>query len=90
MSNDAHSFINIYLQHFKRAMGKEHVRVSDKQLNHIMCQIHNLESFEIHEEEWEEKVIEHFDNLPISNNGNILAFIKASHRYFEVNMYDQY
>jgi hypothetical protein len=32
----------------------------------------------------EEKVVEHFDNLPKKNNGNILAFLQASFRYFEV------
>lgn len=90
LSNDDHVFIEIYLKHFKRKKRKNHHLVSEKQQLHIMSQIYNLESFAVSEQDWEEQVIEHFQNLPARNNGNILAFIQASHRYFEVYMYDQY
>jgi hypothetical protein len=33
-------------------------------------------------EDWEEAVQEHFDNLPKGNDGDILAFLEASRRYF--------
>ena len=79
-------FIFFYLKTFKEYMGKDHMKVKTSDCYKINEAISELKSNDISLEEWEEAVIEHFANLPKSNNGNILAFIKASKRYFNVEV----
>ena len=47
-------------------------------------------SFDIDKKEWEKQAVYHLNHLPKNNNGSILPFLKASHRYFEVGVYDQF
>jgi DNA-binding Lrp family transcriptional regulator len=79
-------FVSFYLEVFKRFKGKDHVSVKVSDYYRIQETIDELKSNGITIEEWEEAVIEHFENLPKSNNGNILAFLKAARRYFDVEM----
>lgn len=90
LTSDEHIFIKIYLKHFKRNMKKQHMRVSVEDHQWIMNQIEHLTSYDISEQEWEEQVIDHFNTLHKDNNGNIIAFLHASQRRFEVGMYDQF
>lgn len=79
-------FLDFYLKTHEHFLGKKHVRVTDEQekyINHCIAEI--KDTYDIEFETWQEEVINHFENLPKSNNGNILAFLKASHRYFEIN-----
>lgn len=88
LPKSAHVFIEIYIKHFERRKRKKHPKVTYEKVQHVLNQIEYLESFDVLDGEWEEKVIEHFDNLPDKNNGNILAFIEASQRHFEIPMYN--
>ena len=79
-------FLDFYLKTHEHFLGKKHVRVTDEQENYINHCISEIrDTYDIELETWQEEVVSHFENLPESNNGNILAFLKASHRYFEIN-----
>jgi DNA-binding transcriptional regulator YhcF (GntR family) len=73
-------FLEIYNQQFFNKFGKQHMQITEEQQNIILEQIHCMEEF-IDHEEFDEIVYNHFENLPKSNNGNILAFIPAFKRY---------
>lgn len=77
------SFISFYIEELKKQTGKNHVKVNEKQLHYINESIAELKSVGMTYEDWKEKVRDHLSNLPKSNNGSILAFFKASKRYFE-------
>lgn len=79
-------FIFFYLKTFKEYKGKDHMKVKAIDCYKINEAISELGSNDISLGEWEEVVEEHFANLPKSNNGNILAFIKATKRYFDVGV----
>lgn len=81
---DDHPFLDIYNFHFYEKFNKKHMRVNEEQLNLVMENIYELEGYGIGEEEFTEAVEEHFANLPERNNGNIIAFIYALFRYFEI------
>lgn len=87
---DDSDFINIYLNYFSEKMKKKHPRVSEDNYAFVINQIEHLKSFDVTEENWKEQVVDHFTVLPKSNNGSIVAFLHASHRYFEVHMYNQF
>jgi predicted transcriptional regulator len=79
-------FLDFYLKTHEHFLGKNHVKVTpeqEKYINHCIAEI--KDTYDIELETWQEEVVNHFENLPKSNNGNILAFLKASHRYFEIN-----
>jgi predicted transcriptional regulator len=82
-------FLDFYLKTHEQFLGKKHVRVTDEQENYInYCISKIVNTYDIELETWQEEVVNHFENLPKSNNGNILAFLKASHRYFEIRLDD--
>lgn len=81
-----HSFLNTYNYYFKQVFKKDHMRVTPSQLEDIMNWIHELESYDIYDADFNQQAYDHFRNLPKSNNGNILAFRQASKRYFEVDI----
>lgn len=83
-SEDA--FVSFYLKAFRRCLGKEHMRVKVADHYYILGILNELRSWDIDYKTWCEAVEEHFTNLPKSNNGNILAFLKASKRYFDVEI----
>ena len=75
-------FFTFYLSEHKRILGKEHVRITKKSLEIIEEEIIELEKCCIEYEDWQEQVTLHLTSLPKSNNGSILAFLKAKFRYF--------
>ncbi|MNW43604.1 hypothetical protein D3C74_208090 [compost metagenome] len=84
------SYIETYLKYFSLKKNKQHVEVTEEQREWIINQIEHLREYEVTAADWEEQVRDHFDHLPKSNNGNIIAFLHASHRRFDIGMYDQF
>jgi len=80
------SFLAIYLREYRKCFNRPHMRVSPEKAKYIERALITLMSYDVSLDEFEKKVVEHFINLPKSNNGNILAFLKASFRYFEVDL----
>lgn len=78
-------FIDFYLRAYEFYCGKEHMRVSKENLDYIYKAI-AIFSENVPFDEWKDKVREHFETLPSTNNGSILAFFKASYRYFEIDL----
>lgn len=78
-------YIFIYLQ-VMNDFGYKHKRISDKNFNYIKNAINELKEYDIDIDDWENAVTAHFEKLPKSNDGDILAFLKAASRYFEVNI----
>jgi hypothetical protein len=78
------SFLGIYNAAFRRTLKKDHMKITEHQLLHIMHNIELLREFDITEEEFKKGVAEHFATLPSRNNGNILAFVPTFMRYFEI------
>lgn len=83
-------YIKTYLKYFELKKKKQHMRVTEEQREWIINQIEHLRSYEVTADQWEEQVRDHFEHLPRNNNGNIIAFLHASHRRFDVGMYDQF
>lgn len=81
-----HPFLYIYNSYFKQVFKKEHMGVTQEQLDLILSWINELEDMGIDDDGFEEKTSEHFNKLPSSNNGNIIAFRQASRRYFDVEI----
>lgn len=79
-------YISFYLRVFENHKHRKHMRVSKESYDYILTAIGILRSSDIDYDEWRQQVVNHFNNLPKSNNGNILAFLKASHRYFEIDV----
>lgn len=74
------SFLNIYNHYFKEKFHKDHMKITTENKEFILSQVQQI-STQIHPEEFKEIVSYHFENLPKSNNGNILAFFHALPRY---------
>lgn len=81
---DENEFLNIYNHYFQKKFNKHHPRVTEDQYERIMSVIQELYDYGIDRVKFGGVVEQHFDNLPKSNNGNILAFIQAFRRYFEI------
>lgn len=78
-------YINYYKSIFKEYLYKNHMRVTQDQLDYIIDSVNIIKS-DVEYSDWQNAVIEHFENLPDSNNGNIIAFLKASARYFNIDL----
>ncbi|WP_235886029.1 replication protein [Paenibacillus cymbidii] len=85
-SNDP--YVKTYLRIFEIFLNKKHMRVSEKQSEFIHQHIEKIRAWGIDIKEWTRQVDEHFAKLPASNNGNIIAFLEASDRYFEVRRHE--
>lgn len=90
LRDEGNSYIKTYLRYFSLKKNKQHMGVTEEQREWIMDQIEHLREHDITAADWEEQVKDHFEHLPKNNNGNIIAFLYASHRRFEIGMYDQY
>lgn len=87
LTNSYHAnFLEVYFKEFQQHFGKKHMRIYPEQLDYIDECISVLKCEDVDIEEWAVQVKKHFDTLPKSNNGNILAFLPASYRYFEVDL----
>lgn len=73
-------FFQIYNHYFFNKFKKPHMRIAQEKEAFIHEQIKAIES-QIDVEDFKRITEYHFENLPKSNNGNILAFIQASKRY---------
>lgn len=87
---DEDEYIKTYLKYFRQKKNKQHMRVTTEQREWIINQIEHLRSYEVTAADWEEQVREHFENLPKKNNGNIIAFLHASQRRFDIGIHDQF
>ena len=86
LPNDDNVCFKIYKDAYTKKFNKLHMKVSAN--NYILLQewVNSLANAEVMVNEYREVVEEYFDNLPPSNNGNIVAFIKTSKRLFDVDI----
>lgn len=90
LEREDNPYIKTYLKYFSHKKNKQHMRVTTDQYGWIMNQIEHLKSSDIPIKQWEDQVRDHFEKLPAKNNGNIIAFLHASHRRFDVGIHDQF
>ena len=84
ITSNGNVFLNLYNKYFYRQFKKEHMEVKYTDYLTIEAWLIELTSYGIDKEYWSEQVNEHFSFLPKKNNGNILSFMEASKRYFEI------
>jgi len=86
LPNDDNVCFKIYKDAYTKKFNKVHMKVSAN--NYILLQewVNSLAEAEVMVNEYREVVEDYFDNLPPSNNGNIVAFIKTSKRFFDVDI----
>lgn len=80
-------YIDSYLS-IMNLYGYKHKRVNDRNLDYITSGIEVLIDYDIDINMWSESVHEHFRKLPKNNDGDIVAFLIASKRYFDVDLKD--
>lgn len=85
LTNDDHTFIKIYCLYYNKHFSKAHMQIKESNYIELKSWIVELVSSGIDKDFYIEQVHEHFNSLPKRNNGNILSFMEASYRYFEVN-----
>lgn len=90
LASGDHPFIEIYLNYFKKKKRRMYNRVTESNYIHIINAIEHIASQGITDEDWEIGVKDHFRTLPDGNDGDILPFLEASFRHFEVHPYDLY
>lgn len=78
-------YISFYLKTMKDFDCKPK-RVNENNFNYIIKALEALREYDIDIDDWEEAVEKHFEKLPKNNDGDILSFLKAAARYFEVNI----
>lgn len=83
-TSNENSFVETYLKYFRIKKNKQHMRVTEEQFRMIHEQIEEIQSYGITIEEWEAEVRDHFEKLPKSNNGNIIAFLHSAPRRFDI------
>lgn len=80
----ADDYIKTYSFLFQKKFNKQHMLITDRQLNYIEWAISEIK--QLHDlSEFTKAVKQHFDNLPKSNNGSIIAFLETSKRHFDVD-----
>jgi phage replication O-like protein O len=85
------TFINFYLEYYKKAMKKEHVKISEESYMFIETQINHLIDCGTEQKEWEQQVKQFFkDPIHTPNNRSIVYFLNITYRYFDVGRYDQF
>lgn len=83
LTQDADSFISYYLSAYYDCIENRHPTVSTQNYDLLMEWLEEIkQSYDY--DEWCEIVDEHFNRLPSTNNGSIIAFAEASHRYFDI------
>lgn len=81
---DGNVYLTLYNDYFKKKFNKDHMAVKEDQYEDIIGNIELLEINDITPGAFSEAVEEHFNKLAEGNNGNILGFIPAFPRYFEL------
>lgn len=79
-------FVREYLK-VMTGHGLKHKRMSRDNYCRVLSGVHTLQEYYT-VSDFSEAVQEHFDNLPKSNDGDILPFLKASQRYFNEQLED--
>ena len=78
------SYLKAYCFYFKIIKGKEHMQIKESKLDEVIEWVNDLRHKDIDWEYFKDEVIEHFNNLPEGNSGNIIAFMESSQRHYEV------
>ena len=78
-------YINIYKNAYKQKFHKLHMKVTIENNDLIDVWLKELDGVAVDAEEFKIEVDDYFYNLPKSNNGNMIAFMKASSRIFQVD-----
>ena len=86
LSNDEHMFSKIYLSIYSLYMYDKHPTISKDNYTALHDWYDMLTNYDIDKKEFYKQVLEHFENLPESNNGSIISFMKASKRYFDLSI----
>lgn len=81
----ADDYIQNYLDLFQSKYKRSHYKVTQSQLDYIEWAIETIKEW-IDLVEFTKGVIEYFREIPETNNGNILAFLESSFRWFEVDV----
>jgi DNA-binding transcriptional ArsR family regulator len=79
-------YLSCYINEYRSKFGKDHPRVTEDQIIYIEQSIKSIKEYDVQYYTWAKTIKTYFNNLPADNNGNILAFLKASYRFFEVNL----
>jgi len=85
-SDTSKTFLKYYKQAIINNKGKEHCKVSENNQARIQANLKQLEDEGITAERWIDEVDIHFRDLKANNNGSIIPFLKASMRYFDINL----
>lgn len=84
LSQSDGTYISFYLSIHDQFMSKPHKRVSEENYDRIIQFVDNIKEF-IEYREWQEAVIEHFENLPANNDGDINSFMLSCFRQLNAN-----
>lgn len=85
--NDAY-YLEIYNDCFYKKFGKNHMKIPETEKDRILSIMRDLQNNDsISENEYRTVVKEHFDTLPINNDGNVLAFIPTLMRKLNFEYY---
>ncbi|WP_339851157.1 hypothetical protein MKY42_11625 [Paenibacillus sp. FSL W7-1088] len=75
-------YSQIYNTLYHKKFGKDHPKVTMKQMEQIREGIADLHEIGVTEEDYTEAVEKHLENLPRKNDGKIFPFLKAYMRHF--------
>ena len=78
-------WLQAYGRIHKQYTGRYHKRISNNNVDYILSAIEKLRELDIDDETWIKATEEHFQYLPKNNDGDILSFLKATMRYFEID-----
>lgn len=73
-------FGTMYLSIYREVFTREHPRINEQSIADIEEGISFITEY-VEEEDYEELIRRYFDELPLSNNGNIISFVKGKHRH---------
>ena len=87
---NGHSFFRIYNFCFHNKFGKDHMKITQRNIELAEKVFSELREYDVNDKRFSKAVEEHLSNLPKSNNGNIMAFLKASKRHFDIDVIEIY
>lgn len=85
LSEIDNEFVQSYLA-IMRPYRPTHKRVKKENIDYILNAIELIRGSGFELPDWEQAVHEYFTQLPSSNDGDIIAFLSASMRYFNVDV----
>jgi len=78
-------FVHTYLAILKKYNLRQK-RVVKENVGNILYSVDSLIDSGVESDEWGECISDYIENLPEGNDGDIQCFLKASPRYFEINL----